>query len=115
MHRPINQICNDLFALGCGQVLNALEPPNHLLSIGNDLFLDVVKDYGQAGPNLLKLLHVDLTVVLKRNATSQIKQFFNGDFFFLCSRLVPFKCVEQVILLLGHLGLYAGQGPAHLN
>ena len=93
MHRTIDQFVNDLFALFSAQVLDALEPLNHLLTVRIDLFFDIVEDDRQTSLDLLKLLDVDVTVVVQRYATSQIEHFFHGNLLLLATKLLPFKCI----------------------
>ena len=64
MHRSIYQIFDDLFALLCSQVLNALKSLNHVLSVSEELFLDIIKDDGHTGLDLIELLNIDMAVMV---------------------------------------------------
>ena len=115
MHRAIDQFVNDLLALFSAQILDALEPLNHLLTVRIDLFFYIVEDDRLTSLDLLKLLDVDVTVVIQRYATSQIVHFFDSNLLFFVTRLLPFKRIKQAILLLCYLILYVRKGPAYLN
>ena len=68
MHRAHGQILEDLLSSLDREVIDPLKPHTNLLSVCQHLLFDIVKNDGQAGPDLLELLDIDVLVMIKCNA-----------------------------------------------